>query len=168
MVCGFRGTAAVLIAAILLSAPAAAASSQTHLAHSFDGGREEPEPAQRPSLSRAASSSANDAAVATAHLLSLPKPDAGGTNLELRCKMSDEAYDGPDEAPQCPNEGKCEDAPAQTAEQRYFTQCRGCFKGAPGCKSGFSADPDGYVNPDGGETCSFRVLCWPRLRWLRN
>jgi hypothetical protein len=92
-----------------------------------------------------------DSAWGTVRLRTLPIQDAGDTNSDLRCKVADEVYDGPAEAPQCPNVGKCEDAAATSAEQRYFTQCRGCFRMSPGCKSGFSADPDGYVNTDKGE-----------------
>ena len=59
--------------------------------------------------------------------------------------MSDGGYDGPDEGPQCPNQGKCEDAEATSAVQWHWTQCRGCFKLSPGCASGFSADSNGRV-----------------------
>ena len=106
----------------------------------------------------------SDAATAmTARPLRLPIPGAGDEDLNLRCKMADEVYDGPNTAPQCSNEGKCEDAPATSAVQYYYTQCRGCWKGAPGCKSGFSADPNGYVHPDGEASAALSIIRCSRL-----
>ena len=106
----------------------------------------------------------SDAATAmTARPLRLPIPDAGDQDLNLRCKKNDEIYEGPDKAPQCSNEGKCEDAPATSAVQYYFTECRGCFKRAPGCASGFSSDSNGYVHPAGEASAALSIIRGSRL-----
>jgi len=87
------------------------------------------------------------------------------TSPELRCTMSGGGSWGCSSAPACDNVGQCTEK-KMTCQERQWTVCRGCYKGAPGCPSGFtckelSDQPSDFGHIGGGQYCN--LACCYRI-----
>ena len=87
------------------------------------------------------------------------------TSPELRCTMGGGGSSGCSSAPACDNVGQCTEKEMKCKEYQW-TICRGCFKGAPACPSGFSCkalpdQPSDFKHQGGGAYCS--LACCYRI-----
>lgn len=84
---------------------------------------------------------------------------------DLRCSMAGGGRSGCSSAPACDNVGQCTQK-EMTCTAYKWTECRGCFRGAPGCPSGYSCqyvtpDRSDFVHQGGGAFCN--LACCYRI-----
>ena len=114
-----------------------------------------------------------EGAVTTIAQLRGRAPEIGGDDIwdnktlpSLRCKISNGGKSGCTQAPDCGSKT----SGTQQCTQTKWSECRGCWRGAPSCAtlgSGFScgpidpAPPAGFTHRGGGEYCN--MACCYRL-----
>ena len=83
------------------------------------------------------------------------------THAELRCNLANAGEPGCGGAPACDNVGQCTQKTMKCTRTKW-TECRGCFRGAPGCPGGYHchagawpSPTDGHVHQGGGAFCNW-------------
>ena len=83
------------------------------------------------------------------------------THAELRCNLANAGESGCGGAPACDNVGQCTQKTMKCTRTKW-TECRGCFRGAPGCPGGYHchagawpSPTDGHVHQGGGAFCNW-------------
>ena len=96
----------------------------------------------------------------------------GHASVALCCRLGEEGSSGCSEAPECDNVGKCTEK-EMTCVSYKWTECRGCFLGAPTCPADYTCE---YIKPDrpdfvhkgGGAFCNLACCYRVGKRTLRR